>query len=369
LSKLDVHHRSLERGTGDELIATARILPSYLPSGGFDQVDARVEVEYPKVGLGTLLTNQRDRRKREVRGEELDARTDALTKITVPTGKAIFPLYDDGTHGDLHPGNYYWTGTLHGLGATDGAYSLRYMFDFTKSGCTTHREIRTNVYVDVRVDPKASSSQVISQLKNADGGYRTSIRLMPADRYGNLWGAGRLDHVDCLPQKLCTVAKDDIVDNGDGSYTVTVSTSPNLAGVRLLPAGASFDFPLPCERCPTVKQIELTKPKVNEHSFTNGTVRLSGPAPPGGAEIYLTSSNTGAATVRHTVIVNEGEKEAPFEIAAHYAHSGPALSTISARYGDAESAATLIVLPLLKKGGKPIEPPSKPVHQHDPDDT
>ena len=34
-------------------MATVRMLPSYVRSGGYDVVNARVEVEYPTVGLGT----------------------------------------------------------------------------------------------------------------------------------------------------------------------------------------------------------------------------------------------------------------------------------------------------------------------------
>lgn len=366
LSKLDVHHRSLQQGTGDELIATARILPSYLPSGGFDNVDARVEVEYPKIGLGTLIAKGRERRSREVRGEVLDPWTNALTQLVIPTGKATFQLYDDGTHGDIHPDNAYWTGTMYGLPAVDGTYKLRYIFDFTKNGCTTHREIMHTTHVDVQVDPKGSGFTVLDQLTTGAGRMRTVVRFTPIDRYGNLWGPGRMNQVTCKPEKQCIVPKDAIVNHGDGSYTVTVEAAPYVAGLQLVAAGATFDIALPCPKCPLVKQIVIPSKSVREHSFIRGTVRLTGRVPVGGAEVFLTSSNPAAAAVPASVIVPEGQSEASFEIAVHHAHRGPAPVRISARYGAGLVTEALIVQPIGRTTSNSTEPPPMPVHQHYP---
>ncbi|HVF60137.1 MAG TPA: VWA domain-containing protein [Thermoanaerobaculia bacterium] len=362
LAKLDVHHQSLEQRTGGELVASARILPSYIPAGGFDRVEARVEVEYPRIGAGTLAGQQRDKRGRQVRGELLDARADALSQVVIPTGRASFPLYDDGTHGDIHPDNAYWTGTLHGLGAVDGAYHLRYIFDFTQNGCTTHREILHTTYVDVRVDPGASKLEVVERVP-ADGGWRLRLRLRPADRFGNLLGPGRLTTAACVPAVACRVAADGITDHGDGTYTLTVQTAPGAAGVRLAAAGASFDLALPCADCPRLAAVELAVARIPEHSFTKGVVRLAGPAPRGGAVVHLASSNPGAAVVPATVTVAAGQSEATFEVAVHHAHAGPAPATISAVYGGGRATATLTVRPLAKKRVNSREPPATPVPQ------
>ncbi len=365
LSKLDVHHRSLNQGTGDELIATVRILPSYLPAGGFDQVDARVEVEYPKVGLGTLVTKEQERKGREVRGEVLDHRTDALSNLTIPTGTATFPLYDDGTHGDIHPGNAYWTGTLHGLGAIDGAYKLRYIFDFTKNGCTTHREIVHTTHVDVRVDPKASGFNILEQTPNADGGTHMVTRFTPRDRFGNVLGPGAMSQVICKPEKACRIAKDGITDHGNGSYTVTVDAGPRVAGLQLIAAGATFDIALPCAQCPPLKELKLSNRSIREHSFTQASVRLNSPAPPGGSEIFLSSSNPAAATVPSSVIVPEGKSEVQFDVTVHHAHRGPAPVTISARYGSGNATDNVTVQPIGNRPGNTDEPQAVPVKPHD----
>lgn len=365
LSKLEVHNRSLDQRAGDELVATARILPSYVPAGGFDRVDARVEVEFPRVGLGSLLAQQRDRRERRVGGEMLDPRANALSQIVVPTATASFPLVDDGTQGDLHAANAYWSGTLHGLGAVDGMYKLRYVFDFTRNGCTTRREAVQSVYVDLRVDPKASRPEVVERTPAADGGWRLLVRLRPADRFGNLLGPGRLELAGCQPEKSCRVDPSTVQDHGDGSYTVALRTAPGTPGVRLAAAGTSFDVPLPCADCPRLGRIRLDNLKTNEHSFTKGTVRLAAPAPRGGAVVHLASSNSGAAVVPVSVTIPEGQQEATFEIAVHHAHNGPSPATISASYGADRSDATLTVIPLKKGRGNTTEPPATPVKAHD----
>ncbi|MCI0413344.1 VWA domain-containing protein [bacterium] len=365
LSKLDVHHRSLNQGTGDELIATVRILPSYLPAGGFDQVDASVEVEYPKTGLGTLVAKDRESKGREVRGEVLDQRTDAMSKFVIPTGKATFPLYDDGTHGDLYPDNAYWTGTLSGLGAIDGAYKLRYIFDFTKNGCTTHREIVHTTNVDVRVDPKSSGFTLVDQTSITGGGTRTVVRFNPADRYGNVLGPGAISTVICKPEKVCRLSKDGIIDHGNGSYTITVDSGPRVAGLQLIVAGATFDIALPCLQCPPLKELKLLSKRNLEHSFTKASIRLNSPAPAGGAEIFLSSSNPAAATVPASVVVPEGKSEAQFEVMMHHAHSGPAPVTISAKYGSANAVDQITVLPVGSTAVRSDEPPAIPVQPHD----
>ncbi|HXO19317.1 MAG TPA: vWA domain-containing protein [Thermoanaerobaculia bacterium] len=362
LAKLDLHNRSLDQRTGDELFATVRILPSYIPAGGFDHVDARVEVEYPRIGLGTLLSQQKGEPRR-VNGELLDARVAALEKLTIPTAKATFPLFDDGTHGDLLPGNDYWTAALTGLGATDGIYTLHFIFDLTKNGCTTHRELTASVTVDVRVDPRASGPHVVSQTPTAIGGLRTVLQITPADRFGNLWGPGRLSLQGCSPAKSCSGAPQLLADSGTGTYTVAVETAPAAAGVRLAAAGTSFDLPVPCPRCPKLAKLDLAATRSPEHSFTKGTVSLAGPAPEGGAAVFLTSVNRAAASVPEVVVVPAGQTQATFEVTLLHAHDGPSPADLTALYGDSQVHATVTVVPLRKTTSKG-EPPAQPAHPH-----
>jgi von Willebrand factor type A domain len=365
LARIDLHNRALDQRAGDTLYATAHILPSFIPAGGFDAVDARVEVTYPKVGLGTLLARAKGD-PRVVNRERLDARLSAAAALTVPTGTAVFPLYDDGTRGDEVAGNAYWTGPLSGIGATDGTYTLHFIFDLTKNGCTTRRELTASTYVSVRPDPPHSHLQVVTQTATPAGGLRTVLRLTPADALGNLWGPGHFDATGCDPAAACRIDTQSLVDEGDGSYEVALDTPPHVRGVRLSAAGGSFDVALPCPTCPRLVALTLDVARLFEHGAARATLRLDQPAPPGGAVVLLSSGNPMAATVPASVTVGEGQTQATFEVTLHHAHDGPALSTLVARYGDSDARAPVRVLPLAWKAGLD-RPVGTPTHAHDPE--
>jgi hypothetical protein len=364
LARLDLHNRNIDQRAGDELFATVRILPSFLPQGGFDHVDARVEVEYPRIGLGTLLARAKGER-REVKGELLTPRLAAASKLVVPTAKATFPLYDDGTHGDLVPNNAYWTGALHGIGAADGTYTLHFLFDMTKNGCTTHRELVSSMYVDVRPEPTVSNLHILSQAAAPGGGWRSVVELTPADRLGNLWGPGRLDVRGCDPIESCRIDPDSVVDLGDGTYRFAVDTPAGMAGVRMMVAGANFDLTPPCgDNCPRLTALQLSAARPFEHATSKATVRLDKPAP-GGATIFLSSSNPLAASVPTSVRIAPGTDSATFDVTIHHAHDGPAAARIAAIYGASEASAKVTVLPLAWKQSANATPrtPSA-VHHH-----
>jgi hypothetical protein len=290
----------------------------------------------------------------------------AAAKLAIPTGKAVFPLFDDATHGDLLPSNAYWTAALTGIGATDGPYSLHFIADLTKNGCTTRRELLTSTYVEVRPDPKASHVHVVSQAATASGGWRTVVELTPADRFGNLWGPGRLEARGCDPAGACRVDPQSVVDSGDGTYRVAIDTPAGVAGVRLLAAGGSFDLPLPCLRCPRLVGIQLEAARPFEHSSTKGLVRLDRPAPEAGALVFLASSNPLAASVPPSVRIPAGESQASFVVTIHHAHDGPALANLAATYGASDARTGVTVLPIAWKERNSARPPAPPKpHQHD----
>lgn len=367
LSKLDVYHRALDQRTGDDLHAMVRMLPSYIPAGGFDQVQARVEVEYPRVGLGTLITQNYATSGQTLNGEVLDRRAVTAEKLEIPKSIATFPMFDDGTHGDLYPGNANWTARLTGLGNTDGTYNLRYIFDLTRNGCTTRRELAYSTFIDVRVSASASGLAVVDQ-RTTQNGLRTTVRLRPVDSFGNLWGPGRAEIGGCEPKSSCQIDSRSVIDSGDGSYTLSFDTRQGVAGVRLTLMGADFNLALPCSGCPKVSAVELPAPQVKEHSFLQGKIRLAAPAPAEGAVVFLASSNQEAAKVPEQVVVPPGASEVSFEIAVHHAHNGPSPSTVSALYGASEAAAMLMVMPLpgamATRAGEPPAVPVRTRHDH-----
>ncbi len=349
LSKLSAVRRKSSWRTGNELIAAVRILPSYNRAGGYDHVDARVEVEDPLVGIGTLLARERLREESKVGGEVLDRRAATLAQLTIPTKTVTFPLFDDGTNGDLHPGNNYWTGRLPGLGQVDGMYRFRFIFDLTADGCTTRSEAVQSVFVDAGVDPKSSKVDVRESGPLRDGRGHTTVRIRPADRYGNLWGPGRMGTVTCGLTPECDLDRVQVEDHGDGSYTFDLVTAPGVASVRLKGFNSLFDVPIPCEGCPRLASVVVEPASVPEHSSVKGLVRLSGRAPKAGIArtvVYLSSSNPRVASVPETITVPAGQESAIFPITAVHVHDGPVQVGISASYGGEIRTDTLTVTPV-----------------------
>lgn len=362
LSKLELHNPTLERTTDRRLIASARVLPSYVPRGGWDHVDARVEVVYPKVGLGTLLARRGLGDPVRVGGELLDPRAAAVRGLAVPTGTAVFPLYDDGTHGDLHARNHYWSTELAGIGSVDGAYRLRFLFDFTKNGCTTRRELLQSVHVELAVDPQASQPRVVDRVDLPYGGWRTVIAVRPADRYGNLWGPGRAAGARCAEGAGCKLTAR-VEDDGQGGYTLAVETARGVAAARFEAFGSRFEVPVPCDRCPRLEALELAAAHGTEHGVVEGEVVLAGPAPPGGAVVTLESSDRRIARAPAEVVVAAGERSARFTLRLLHAHAGPGYVDVVARYGADSRAAKLAVLPLVKmRAEPPVVDPTYPMH-------
>ncbi len=343
LSKLEVHHRRYRWRTGDDLVVSARILPSYVPAGGWDEVDARVEVEYPTIGVGKLLAREPLREDLRVGGEMLDPRAAALSRLQVPTQKATFRLYDDGTHGDLHPGNAYWTAILAGLGDVDGVYRLHFVFDLTKNGCTTRRELVQSLIVDVAVDPKESGARVVARDLLPDGATRLRITVQPADTFGNKLGPGLLGAPVCAADGGCRI--EESRDQRDGSYDFTLATPPGAAGLRLSAFAADFDLPLPCVRCASLSGVTVPERRLLEHGRTDVTVALDAPAPKSGATIYLTSSSPRSLRVPATVAVPPGQDRVTFTAEVLHAHEGVTPVTVAASYGGRRSVVSLSIVP------------------------
>jgi hypothetical protein len=373
LSRLSPVREKFNWRTGDDLIATVRILPSDIRSGGYDHVDARVEVEYPTQGLGTLFSRiqPRNRKPRTVRGEQLDPRAAALAKLNVPTKTSTFPLYDDGTHGDLHPENFYWSAKLPGMGVVDGMYKFRFIMDFTVGGCTTRRELVQSIFVDVGVKPKDSGVRV-GDIRTQDRTTRTAIRITPADSFGNLLGPGRAGTIQCATPKECVIDPKDVADNGDGSYTIMLVTPRSIPGVHLAAFGTTFDVALPCDDCPKLAKLTLDSKAIKEHSNSTGAVELTGPAPqvaPDRAPVYLNSSKPMVLQVPAAVTIPAGQSKAIFPVLVTHAHEEPVVVTVSANYGSEIRSATIMVTPIVRGPVGPPAPRRRYQHQHTPSPT
>jgi hypothetical protein len=334
--------------TGDRILVAARVPPSYNRAGGYDNVDARVIVTYPTVGLGTLTAERRpdDRR---FEGETVSGPAATLDAIQVPTRTIELKLNDDGVDGDQIPGNGHWTGALDGVPIVDGHYELRFVFDFTADGCTSRREASQSLFVEVGVDPDSTKIDVRPGTLRPDGSRRLDLQLTPMDRFGNLLGTGRLGLPSCQPSEACRLDVQGARDLGDGSYAVAVDVAPAVGAVRLTAFDQAFDVAVPCERCPRVTSLELDLARAEEHATVDGYVMLEGPAPEnafGGALVFLNSSNQHLADVPASVVVPAGETGVGFTIEIRHLLSGEGERVrLEARYAGSTAEAAVTVWP------------------------
>lgn len=349
IGKLTPVRSKLTRLTGEELTAAVRILPSFHRRGGWDHVDARVEVEHPTVGVGTLLSELGKSEPVRMEGEVLDGRAAAADRLDIPTRTATFRLYDDGTHGDINPGNGHWTGVLPGLGSVDGTYRLRFVFELTADGCTTRREVNRSMFVDVGVDPEASGVRV-TPVDSVERGDQRLVRvdLRPADSFGNLLGPGRAGDVSCGPGDGCLVRR--VEDHLDGSYTVEALVPRGLPGVRLEGFGTAFDVPVPCEDCVRLDRLTVTPRRVLEHGRATAVVRLTGRAAPfdrkrEGTAVRLTSSDPQVVRVPAVAVVPAGRTFVEVPVEVRHLHEEPRQINLSAHFGGEVRTASLFVRP------------------------
>ncbi len=144
--------------------------------------------------------------------------------------------------------------------------------------------------------------------------------------------------------------------NGRGTMTVSSGTGGNVV-VYMISASKfvalSLNDPNPAildfELSSTPASVSLSSISLNPTSVTGGnsstgTVTLSGPAPTGGAQVTLSSSNTTAARVPSSVTVAAGATSASFTVSTSAVAASTTVS-ISASYAGATRSASLTVTP------------------------
>jgi len=147
--------------------------------------------------------------------------------------------------------------------------------------------------------------------------------------------------------------------DGRGTMTVTSGTggdalvymisASKFVGISLNdpnPAILEFDLaPSSSTASPSLSSLALNPASVVGGNSSTGTVTLSGPAPAGGAQVTLSSSNTTAARVFASATVAAGATSATFT-ASTSAVAASTLVTISATYGGVSRTASLTVQPV-----------------------
>jgi hypothetical protein len=144
--------------------------------------------------------------------------------------------------------------------------------------------------------------------------------------------------------------------NGRGTMTVTSGTGGN-AVIYMISASkfvaVSQNDPNPAvlvfEQSSTPPAVSLSSLSLNPTSVaggnsSTGTVTLSGPAPAGGAQVTLSSSNTAAARVPSGVTVADGATSAAFTVSTSAVTASAAVN-VSATYVGVTKTASLTVAP------------------------
>ncbi|PYU52073.1 MAG: hypothetical protein DMG48_06570 [Acidobacteria bacterium] len=125
------------------------------------------------------------------------------------------------------------------------------------------------------------------------------------------------------------------------SASTTVTISASYAGVTKT---ASLTVNPTAPPTPTLTSLTLSPTSVTGGNSSTGTVTLSGPAPSGGAQVALSSSDTSVATVPSSVTVADGATSATFTVRTS-AVSASTTVTISATFAGVTKTASLTVNP------------------------
>ena len=145
--------------------------------------------------------------------------------------------------------------------------------------------------------------------------------------------------------------------NGRGTMTVTSGTGGNAVIYMISPSKfvvisqndpnpsiLVFEQSASSPAIVSLSALSLNPTSVTGGNSSTGTVTLSGPAPAGGAQVTLSSSNTAAAQVPSSMTVAAGATTASFTVSTS-AVSASTTVTISASYAGATRTAALTVVP------------------------
>src|SRR2546425_249316 len=149
---------------------------------------------------------------------------------------------------------------------------------------------------------------------------------------------------------VATVPSSVTVPAGATTATFTVNTS-TVTTSALVTISASYggvtqtaSVTVTPSPLPTLSSLTLSPTSVvGGAQSSTGTVTLNGPAPAGGAQVLLSSSNTGAATVPSSVTVPAGATSATFTVNTSMVLISTS-ATISASYNSTTRTASLAVL-------------------------
>lgn len=218
-------------GTGDSIILNAKLTENGKPLIG-SRVTAYIQM--PDEGLGNWYAENKvtaEQLKKIPYTKSNESLTNIYRKslalknmgILFPTSKteSLLELYDDGTHGDENANDGIYSNSF-----ADTTKEGIYTFTFTATGKTTNgnpfrreKAIQKYVAVDVKSD-KIEIDVKFDEVVEKELRAYYKVTVIPKDVFGNYLGPGYAGAISLTPSKGEFV--DDIKDNLDGTYTVTL---------------------------------------------------------------------------------------------------------------------------------------------------
>lgn len=201
-----------------------------------DGAEVKLTMTRPIESVGTLLSQSTLGPAATLKGDVIPARQATLQATETSTGHpavtyttVAVDLYDDGAHEDgaMEPDGIFGD-VLPDLLITEGTYTFHAIATYG-DGCAGTREAIWSMHIDVGIDP--GKSEIVVKLDDPapDGSRSGASTITPKDKYGNKLGPGRGDSIS-VSGAPGTIVTGPVIDNGDGTYTVPVSTDPSAGG-------------------------------------------------------------------------------------------------------------------------------------------
>ena len=210
--------------TYESLHPTFHIPEMYWPSGGFDRIDATVDITRPTQSEGRLLAEGGVGEASKVQGDALSARQTALIRRrpgTVATETKRFTLYDNGTNGDGTANDRYWEASIPAdFAAYDGEYRFHAHFVLCKATVCVNREAEQTITVETKLSDKTKIT--VEQRPPVRGRNVTRVQFVPLDRSGGQMGPGLINSIRLTTQGDVKIEQKGDVD-GRGTYEAVVS--------------------------------------------------------------------------------------------------------------------------------------------------
>jgi hypothetical protein len=222
-------------------------------------------------------------------------------------------------------------------------------------------------------EPQAAGSFTNSTLKGTYAGFATNPADFEVVVFSNAFGAdgatatGNMTGTEDIGSPSGPVSGEAFKatysispspTNGRGTMTVTSGTGGNaliymISASKFVaislndpnPAILEFELAPSSSATLSLSSLTLNPTSVVGGNSSTGAVTLSGPAPAGGTQVALSSSNTTAARVPASVTVAAGATSATFTVSTSVVSASTAV-TISAAYGGVSTSASLTVQPV-----------------------